>query len=99
MAHTTSSTCAVLNPSEGHALLQAHCAAKPPPDADTDRTPARLPSDRYNHLAHDTGMRRTLHTIPPVVSVTPGSVDEHIRHAFRRHSYPPLPRRASEPLW
>ncbi|KAJ7486754.1 hypothetical protein FB451DRAFT_1553975 [Mycena latifolia] len=89
------STRAVLSPREAHALLRAHIFHS----GDVDRTPCRLPSDSYNHLAYVTGMRRTLRAIPPVAALVPSAPDQHIRHAFRRHSYPACPRRASEPLW
>ncbi|KAJ7479484.1 hypothetical protein FB451DRAFT_1448402 [Mycena latifolia] len=96
MSLSTTSTRAVLTPSEARALLRAHIFHS----GDADRAPCHLASEHYNHLAHDNGMRRALHPIPSMTAAVAGSgsPDAHIRHAFRRHSYPARPRRASEPL-
>ncbi|KAJ7075296.1 hypothetical protein B0H15DRAFT_956625 [Mycena belliarum] len=100
MSPSTPLTRAVLTPVEGRALIRAHCAAQPPLGAFSDRAPACLSAECYNSVAHGPVMRRTLHTIPMVVSgFAPGSHDDQILHTFRRHSYTPCPRRASEPLW
>lgn len=100
MSPSAPPTRAVLTTAEAHSLIRVHCAANPPLGAFVDRAPARLPAEHYNRVAHGTPMRRTLHTIPRAVSYfAVGSHDDHIIHTFRRHSYTPCPRRASEPLW
>ncbi|KAJ7479486.1 hypothetical protein FB451DRAFT_1171597 [Mycena latifolia] len=98
MPLSTSSTRAVLTTSEARTLMRAHIFHS----GDVDRAPCRIPSEHYNHLAHDTGMRRTLQRRGDRAGLTrrahparfpppqlPGTAPARLGAAVVVHGFPP----------